>query len=101
MKTPRWFSRNHLLSELRIATVVTLMSAAAAMAFVAAKPSGPLLLGKSDNKDAINKFSQDRAALLRNKLAVPGDEQDAGPTAPAEEDYVNRAAGAAYVPFQL
>jgi hypothetical protein len=39
MKTHRWFSRNHLLSQLRIAGVVTLMSAAAAMAFVAAKTS--------------------------------------------------------------
>src|SRR6266480_2708573 len=39
MKTPRWFNRNCLSSHLRIAGAVTLMSAAAAMAFVAAKPS--------------------------------------------------------------
>src|SRR5438552_3851348 len=39
MKTPRWFNRNGLSSHLRIAGAVTLMSAAAAMAFVAAKPS--------------------------------------------------------------
>ena len=70
------------------------------MAFVAVKPSGPLW-AKSDSKNAINKFSQNRAALLRNKLAVPGPEQDAGPTAAAEEDYANRAYPAAYVPFQL
>ena len=66
------------------------MSAAAAMAFVAANPSGPFLLGKSDNKGAI-----------RNKLAMPGPEREGGPTAAAEEDYANRAAGAAYVPFTL
>src|SRR5438477_3363424 len=35
MKTPRWFTRNRVLSPLRIATAVTLMSAAAALAFVA------------------------------------------------------------------
>src|SRR5437762_695065 len=39
MKTPRRFNRNHLFPHLRIAGAVTLMSAAAAMAFVAAKPS--------------------------------------------------------------
>src|SRR5213083_467463 len=36
MKTlRRWFTRNRVLSHLRITTAVTLMSAAAAMAFVA------------------------------------------------------------------
>src|SRR6266403_2201471 len=39
MKTPRWFTRNRLSSQLRVATAVTLMSAAAAMAFVAVKTS--------------------------------------------------------------
>src|SRR5438046_6642795 len=34
MKTPRWFTRNRVLSPLRIATAVTLMSAAAALAVV-------------------------------------------------------------------
>ena len=37
MKTPHSFSRNHFLSSVRFAIAVTLMSAAAAMAFVAAK----------------------------------------------------------------
>src|SRR5439155_3382025 len=89
------------LSHLRIATAVTLMSAAAALAFVAVNPSGPLLLGKSDNKAAINKLRQNRVELFRNKLAMPGPERDAGPTAAAEEDYANRAYPGAYVPFQL
>ncbi len=39
MKTNRWFTRNRLLSQLRIATAGTLISAAASMAFVAAKTS--------------------------------------------------------------
>src|SRR5437660_187402 len=88
-----------VFSHLRIATAVTLMSAAAALAFIAVNPSGPSLLGKSDNKAAINKFTQNRVALFRNKLAVPGPERDAGPTAAAEEAYANRAYPAAYVPL--
>src|SRR5947208_2574727 len=88
-----------VISHLRIATAVTLMSAAAALAFVAVNPSGALLLGKSDNKAAINKLTQNRVALFRNKLAVPGPERDAGPTAAAEEAYANRAYPAAYVPL--
>ncbi len=76
------------------------MSAAAAMAFVAAKPSGPLL-GKSDNKDAINKFSQRRAESFRSKMMMPGPEREGGPMSAAEEDYANRAYPAAYVPFAL
>src|SRR5437016_3230694 len=100
MKAPHSFTRNRLISHLRIAGVVTLMSAAAATALVAVKPSGPLW-AKSDNKDAINKFSQDRAAFLRNKLALPGPEREGGPRAAAEQAYAIRAAGAAYVPFTL
>src|SRR6266496_1385708 len=39
MKYPHRFTRNHLLSHLRFGAAVTLISAAAAMAFVAAHPS--------------------------------------------------------------
>src|SRR5437773_6048168 len=98
MKTHRSFSGNRLISHSRMASVVTLMSAAAAMAFVAVKPSGPQWV-KSDNKDAINKFSQNRAQFFRNKLALPGAEREGGPTAAAEQAYANRAYPAAYVPF--
>src|SRR6266480_4470294 len=98
MKTPRWFIRNRFVSHLRIAGVVTLLSAAAAMAFVAVKPSGPLW-AKSDNKNAINRFSQNRAQFLRNKLALPGAEREGGPTAAAEQAYANHAYPAAYVPL--
>src|SRR5207245_11311461 len=39
MKTPRSFTGNYFLSQVRIVTAVTLIYAAAAMAFVAAKTS--------------------------------------------------------------
>ena len=71
------------------------------MAFVAVKPSSPLLWGKTDNKSAINKFRQDRAGLFRNKIAMPGPEREGGPMAAAEEEYAKRAYPAAYVPFEL
>ncbi len=84
----------------RIAGALTLISAAAAVAFVAANRPSPLSVGKSDSKtQAFSKSSQDRAASFRNKLAMPG--RDAGPLAAAEEDYANRAYPAAYVPFKL
>jgi hypothetical protein len=50
MKTHRSFTHNRLVSHLRFAGAVTLLSAAAAMAFVAVKPFGPLLGDKADNK---------------------------------------------------
>src|SRR5438045_8816215 len=40
MKTPRWFTRNRL-SHLRIPAAVTLIVAAAGIAFVAASPDPP------------------------------------------------------------
>src|SRR5262245_35810672 len=100
MKTPRQFTGNRFVSHLRMAGVVTLMSAAAAMAFVAVKPSGPLW-AKSDNKNTFDKLMQDRIQYLRNKLALPGAEREGGPTAAAEAAYASRAAGGAYVPFRL
>src|SRR6266513_1882782 len=42
MKTPGWFTLNRALSHLRIATAVTLIFAAAAMAFVAFRPSSAI-----------------------------------------------------------
>ena len=60
MKTNRWFNRNGVFSHLRIAGAVTLMSAAAAMAFVAVNSSSPIPLGKSDVK-----------SLTQNNHAMP------------------------------
>src|SRR5438094_8744378 len=100
MKSPQYFTRNRLVSHLRFATAVTLMSASAAIAFVAVKPSGPLLLGKVDNKSAINTFREARAQFLRNKLALTVPEREGGPTAATDEEYANRAYTAAYGPFE-
>ncbi len=100
MKTPRWFSRNRILSHLRIATAGTLISAAAAMTFVAVNPSSPVSFGKSDNeRQAINKFRKDRDQLVGNKRALPGPERDRGPLAAAEEEYAKRAYPATDIPF--
>jgi hypothetical protein len=100
MKTSRWFIGNRFVSHLRMAGAVTLLSAAAAMAFVAVKPSVPSL-AQSNNKDAFKKLKQARSQFLRNKLALPGAEREGGPTAAAEAAYSIRAAGGAYVPFTL
>src|SRR6266436_4836320 len=100
MKTPRWFTRTRFFSLVRITSASVLLTAAAAMAFVAVKPSGPFWV-KSDSKGAINKFNQNRAQLFRNKLAMPGPEREGGPTAAAQEAYANRAYPAPYVPFAL
>ena len=95
MKTPRWFSRsNSLVSYLRIASAVTLLSAAAAMALVATNPSGPRPFGKSDTKAK----AQLQANGLRSKIVARfetlkgvknGGEGPANEA--AQEDYDNRA----------
>ena len=100
MKTPHPFRQNRLFSAVRFASAGTLLFAAVAMAFVAVKPPSPLWV-KSDSKDAINKFRQDRARLFGNKMALPGPEREGGPTAAAEEEYAKRAYPAAYIPFEL
>jgi hypothetical protein len=101
MKTPHWFIGTRFVSHLRMAGAVTLMSAAAAMAFVAVKPSGPWLLAKANGKSAINKVSQHRAESFRSKMMLPGPEREGGPTSAADEDYANRAYPAPYVPLAL
>jgi len=100
MKTPPSFSRTRFFSLARITSASVLLAAAAAMAFVAVKPSSRLW-AKSDSNSRINKFNQNHTQLFRNKIAMPGPEQDGGPTAAAEQAYANRAYPAAYVPFAL
>jgi hypothetical protein len=100
MKTPHSFSRNRFASSVRFATVGTLLFAALAMAFVAVNPAGPFF-AKSDSKSAVDKLKQNRVDAFRNKMTMPGPEQDGGPTAAAEEAYANRAYPAPYVPFAL
>src|SRR5438094_3721678 len=78
MKTSRWFNRNYLLSQLRIASAVTLMSAAAAMAFVAGgdrlvsvgSPSSQL----SQDRLATAKIAGDPDAVLRSARTILGEE---------------------------
>src|SRR5881275_3138944 len=100
MKTLHSFSRNRFASSVRFAVAGTLLSAAVAMAFVAVKSSAPLWV-KADNKNAVDKFRQDRARLFTNKMALPGPEREGGPTTAAEEEYAKRAYPAAYIPFEL
>src|SRR5438552_15078586 len=83
MKTLRhWFTRNRVLSHLRITTAVTLMSAAAAMAFVASgdklvtvgSPSSPL----SEDLAVTAKIAGDPDAVLRNARTTPGEAPPTG-----------------------
>src|SRR6266481_8082458 len=102
MKTPHSFSRNHLFWAVRFATAGVLLFAAAAMAFVAAKPSGLILLGKSGKThQAINKFRQDRDQIAGNRRAMPGPVTDHGPIGAAQEAYAHRAYPASDIPFKL
>src|SRR4029453_7510867 len=97
MKTPHWFTRNRLASHLRIASVVTLMSAAAAMAFVAVKSSSPSLAAKPDGKGAAkleakfvrNKAFADHFKTLLGRAKSSGDGWRID--GPAQEAYDNRA----------
>ena len=86
MKTPRWFNRNRLSSNLRIATTVTLMSAAAALAFVAATNTVPTV-GKGWSKTRPR--SPLAGKLTAQALAGNGGE-------PGEVDGIDRAAQEAY-----
>ncbi|PYK24399.1 MAG: hypothetical protein DME59_13570 [Verrucomicrobia bacterium] len=102
MKTPHWFSRTRLFSAVRFSTAAVLLSGAAAMAFVAINPSGPFLLGKSDNTHhPVNKFRQGRDQSGGNRRALAGAETDRGPLTAAEEAYANRAYPASDIPFKL
>ena len=86
----------------RIAGAVTLVSAAAAVAFVAVNRSSPLSVGKLDGKTrVVSKLRRDDAEKLKNNMAMPGPEREGGPMAASEEDYANRAFPAAYIPFRL
>jgi hypothetical protein len=84
----------------RLAGAVTLVSAAAVVAFVAVHSSGPSLVAKSQNHPkAIGKFRMDPDALPGNKQMLPGIERDGVPFLAADEAYANRAYPAADIPF--
>src|SRR5437773_5451547 len=77
MKTPRWFSRNYLFSQLRIASAVTLMSAAAAMAFVAGGDTLVTIGNRSNpflqDRLATAKIAGERDEVLRSAHTLPGE----------------------------
>ena len=98
MKTPHSFRQNRFFTAVRFTTAVTLVFAAAAMAFVATKPPGPTLASSQDRLRAINKFRTDRDELAGNRRALPGD-QEGGPLLAAHEDYAHRAYPAKDVPM--
>lgn len=100
MKAPHWFTHHRLISHLRVAGAVTLLSAAAAMALVAVKPSGPMLTSSHDRPRTIGKFRGDRDELAGNKRTLPGLERDHGPLLAAVEDYAHRAYPAKDIPMQ-
>src|SRR5206468_6684268 len=100
MKTPRWFSRTRFFSLVRITSASTLLCAAAAMAFVAIKPSSPTLASAQDRLRATSKFRGDTDQLGGNKRTLPGLDRDHGPLLAALEDYAHRAYPAKDVPMQ-
>src|SRR5213592_2649567 len=90
-----------VFSYLRVATAVTLMSAAAALAFVAAKTSDPLLSGKSGVKREAspvrsNAFANNfrrlhHGAFETSLAAVKGEGEPESIDGAAQWDYDNRA----------
>ena len=99
MKNSRGFTQlNRVLSFLRFGSGVVLISAAAAMAYVAARPQPRI--PPSDHQQVWMKSRQDRDEFLGNKRAMPGPElRLGGPITAAEEEYANRAYPAADIPF--
>src|SRR5262249_6646053 len=102
MKIPRSFNRNRILPHLRIATVVMLISGAAALAFVATT-NNVLTTGDSSPSNALRHrlMKQQAQYGLASRSEASEKEGAEDPTAAAAEDYANRAYPAAYVPFQL
>src|SRR5213082_1284020 len=90
MKSDHWFSRNRLLSQLRIASGVTLISAAAAMAFVAATDN-VLTIGNGSRK--ARPLPAFGGKLTAQNLAGNGGEPA---ISESDQDGLDRAAQEAY-----
>jgi len=88
--------KHSLLSPVRIAIAAILLLAA--VAFVA--PQIRFSSGKSNHK-AMAKLQEARLQFLKNKLEVPGGEQDPDAFSEALDDYIHRAYPANDVPFKL
>jgi hypothetical protein len=97
MKAPRSFNRNCPLSLVRIATAGTFLAAAGAMAFVALKPSAPLVVAKSHGNGAPKleaKFARSPAFARHLQTLLGRDKSSAeGPPLEsfAQERYENSA----------
>jgi hypothetical protein len=94
MKTPYWFNRNRFTPIVRVATAGALLFAAAAMAFVAANPSGMFLSRKSKAKveskfAAKSPHSSALASRFRTLLGNPNEKD-------GEAGSMNEAAQAIY-----
>jgi hypothetical protein len=96
MKIPRWFNRNRFTSIVRVATAGTLLAGAAAMAFVAANPSGTLLSGKSKPKAEAKLAAKSVrlngiASRFQTLLGIGSGGEDSSRNSAAQEAYDNRA----------
>src|SRR5205085_4028738 len=96
-------SRNRLLSYLRIGSGVILMSAAAALAFVAANPSGsfksptrPPFAGKLTSEDLVGAFGEPGNGQHGDDV-VPSDSEQGDISLATQQDYLHRAYPAAEV----
>src|SRR6266550_1729276 len=95
MKTPHSFRQNRFFTAVRFTGAVTLVFAAAAMAFVATNSSDSLAVGKSNNpgkakRDMRIAHSRAFADHLKTLLG-PAHERDVGLEGPVQEAYDNQA----------
>ena len=96
MKSDRWFNRNRIPRHLRTATVVMLMSGAAALAFVAVDPSRSFLRHQQAQANHTSRPSAVPLALLRlqhHLETLPGGSGDEASrlNGPEQERYDNIA----------
>src|SRR5438046_7207794 len=102
MEIPRRFNRNRFTSLVRIISAGTLLSAAAAMAFVAANPSGPMRMGKS----AVKSVTHNNHAMSPASARLAWQETVAG-VQPGSPQYnlfscqVGLRVGQCYDPYQM
>src|SRR5262249_47220260 len=77
MKTPSWRNRNHFTSTVRVVSACTLISAAAAMAFIAGSDRlitlGRLSSQLSQDREAKGKIAGDGDAVLRSARTIPSE----------------------------
>jgi hypothetical protein len=103
MKTPLWFNRPTILSYWRVAISGTFLSAAVAMAFVAATNTSVLTRYDSSSQRVPHRVLKKQAeyGLASRNEGYDEVATAENPNQAAEEDYANRAYPAAYVPFSF